>query len=210
MAVLSVPYSAKPRSAGVRPGLQEPVEQVGGVDAQAELDARPDRRPIRGCPGARRWGWARRAGSTPGRSAPRRSRRPAPAAGPRGWRWRSDPRLLPGRRRLPAAAAPRRLPDGERAHLDRPALGREGSEGARPRQQGRAARQGDGRGHGHGEKDRVVPVDRRDAGKARAQSVDGNGLTAGLRYDVEAWVGCMHSDEWKEKLGGFVRKERKS
>jgi methylglutaconyl-CoA hydratase len=36
------------------------------------------------------------------------------------------------------------------------------------------------------------------------------GLTAGLRYDVEAWVGCMHSDEWKEKLGGFVRKERKS
>jgi hypothetical protein len=36
------------------------------------------------------------------------------------------------------------------------------------------------------------------------------GLTAGLRYDVEAWVGCMHSDEWREKLGGFVRKERKS
>jgi enoyl-CoA hydratase/carnithine racemase len=36
------------------------------------------------------------------------------------------------------------------------------------------------------------------------------GLGAGLRYDVEAWVGCMHSDEWKEKLGGFVRKERKS
>lgn len=36
------------------------------------------------------------------------------------------------------------------------------------------------------------------------------GLTAGLRYDVEAWVGCMHSDEWKEKLAGFVRKERKS
>jgi enoyl-CoA hydratase/carnithine racemase len=36
------------------------------------------------------------------------------------------------------------------------------------------------------------------------------GLTAGLRFDVEAWVGCMHSDEWKEKLGGFVRKERKS
>jgi len=36
------------------------------------------------------------------------------------------------------------------------------------------------------------------------------GLAAGLRYDVEAWVGCMHSDEWKEKLGGFVRKERKS
>ncbi len=36
------------------------------------------------------------------------------------------------------------------------------------------------------------------------------GMTAGLRFDVEAWVGCMHSDEWKEKLGGFVRKERKS
>ncbi len=36
------------------------------------------------------------------------------------------------------------------------------------------------------------------------------GLHAGLRYDVEAWVGCMHSDEWKDKLGGFVRKERKS
>lgn len=36
------------------------------------------------------------------------------------------------------------------------------------------------------------------------------GLSAGLRYDVEAWVGCMHSDEWKEKLAGFVRKERKS
>ncbi len=36
------------------------------------------------------------------------------------------------------------------------------------------------------------------------------GLHAGLRFDVEAWVGCMHSDEWKERLGGFVRKERKS
>jgi len=36
------------------------------------------------------------------------------------------------------------------------------------------------------------------------------GMTAGLRFDVEAWVGCMHSDEWKEKLAGFVRKERKS
>jgi methylglutaconyl-CoA hydratase len=34
------------------------------------------------------------------------------------------------------------------------------------------------------------------------------GITAGLRFDNEAWVGCMHSDEWKEKLGGFVRKER--
>ena len=36
------------------------------------------------------------------------------------------------------------------------------------------------------------------------------GLSAGLRYDVEAWVGCMHSDEWKAKLGEFVRKERKA
>ncbi|MES2563306.1 MAG: enoyl-CoA hydratase-related protein [Pseudomonadota bacterium] len=36
------------------------------------------------------------------------------------------------------------------------------------------------------------------------------GLMAGLRFDVEAWVGCMHSDEWRDKLGGFVRKERKS
>ena len=36
------------------------------------------------------------------------------------------------------------------------------------------------------------------------------GITAGLRFDNEAWVGCMHSDEWKEKLGGFVRKERKA
>ena len=36
------------------------------------------------------------------------------------------------------------------------------------------------------------------------------GMTAGLKFDVEAWVGCMHSDEWKERLGGFVRKERKS
>jgi enoyl-CoA hydratase/carnithine racemase len=35
-------------------------------------------------------------------------------------------------------------------------------------------------------------------------------LAAGLRYDLEAWIGCMHSNEWKEKLAGFVRKERKS
>ncbi len=47
------------------------------------------------------------------------------------------------------------------------------------------------------------------AKRALNQSME-TGLTAGLRYDVEAWVGCMHSDEWKEKLGGFVRKERKS
>jgi len=47
------------------------------------------------------------------------------------------------------------------------------------------------------------------AKRALNQSME-TGLTAGLRYDVEAWVGCMHSDEWKERLGGFVRKERKS
>ena len=47
------------------------------------------------------------------------------------------------------------------------------------------------------------------AKRALNQSME-TGLTAGLRYDIEAWVGCMHSDEWKEKLGGFVRKERKS
>jgi enoyl-CoA hydratase/carnithine racemase len=47
------------------------------------------------------------------------------------------------------------------------------------------------------------------AKRAMNQSME-VGLTAGLRFDVEAWVGCMHSDEWKEKLAGFVRKERKS
>jgi enoyl-CoA hydratase/carnithine racemase len=47
------------------------------------------------------------------------------------------------------------------------------------------------------------------AKRALNQSME-TGLSAGLRYDVEAWVGCMHSDEWKEKLAGFVRKERKS
>ncbi len=31
-----------------------------------------------------------------------------------------------------------------------------------------------------------------------------------LTVENEAWVGCMHSDEWKEKLAGFVRKERKA
>ena len=40
-------------------------------------------------------------------------------------------------------------------------------------------------------------------------STRGRGLYE-VTNDVEAWVGCMHSDEWKEKLGGFVRKERKS
>ena len=47
------------------------------------------------------------------------------------------------------------------------------------------------------------------AKRALNQSME-TGLAAGLRFDVEAWVACMHSDEWKERLGGFVRKERKS
>ena len=47
------------------------------------------------------------------------------------------------------------------------------------------------------------------AKRALNQSME-TGITAGLRFDVEAWVACMHSDEWKERLGGFVRKERKS
>jgi methylglutaconyl-CoA hydratase len=47
------------------------------------------------------------------------------------------------------------------------------------------------------------------AKRALNQSME-TGISAGLRFDVEAWVACMHSDEWKEKLGGFVRKERKS
>ena len=36
------------------------------------------------------------------------------------------------------------------------------------------------------------------------------GLTAGLRYDTEAWLGCMHSNEWRAKLEGFANKERKA
>lgn len=47
------------------------------------------------------------------------------------------------------------------------------------------------------------------AKRALSQSME-TPLTAGLRFDLEAWIGCMHSDEWKEKLAGFVRKERKS
>ena len=35
-------------------------------------------------------------------------------------------------------------------------------------------------------------------------------LSAGLKFDIEAWITCMHSDEWKAKLEGFVNKERKS
>jgi enoyl-CoA hydratase/carnithine racemase len=47
------------------------------------------------------------------------------------------------------------------------------------------------------------------AKRAMNQSME-VGMSAGLKFDVEAWVGCMHSDEWRDKLGGFVRKERKS
>jgi enoyl-CoA hydratase/carnithine racemase len=47
------------------------------------------------------------------------------------------------------------------------------------------------------------------AKRALNQSME-TGMSAGLRYDQEAWVGCMHSDEWKDKLGEFVRGERKS
>ena len=36
------------------------------------------------------------------------------------------------------------------------------------------------------------------------------GLTAGLKFDNEAWAGCMHSDQWKAKLDGFVKGERKA
>jgi enoyl-CoA hydratase/carnithine racemase len=36
------------------------------------------------------------------------------------------------------------------------------------------------------------------------------GLTAGLRYDTEAWIGCMHSEEWRAKLEGFNNGERKA
>ncbi len=36
------------------------------------------------------------------------------------------------------------------------------------------------------------------------------GLSAGLRFDTEAWVSCMHSDEWKHKLEAFARGERKA
>ena len=36
------------------------------------------------------------------------------------------------------------------------------------------------------------------------------GLNSGLRYDAEAWIGCMHSDEWKAKLDEFRKKERKA
>jgi enoyl-CoA hydratase/carnithine racemase len=45
--------------------------------------------------------------------------------------------------------------------------------------------------------------------KAAMNQSEEVGLTAGLRFDNQAWVGCMHSDEWKSKLDGFVKKERK-
>lgn len=76
---------------------------------------------------------------------------------------------------------------------------------------------------------RVVPADRvldEAMGVARAMAVHPlvglvqakralnqameTGLAAGLRYDTEAWIACMHSDEWKEKLRGFTGGERKA
>jgi len=36
------------------------------------------------------------------------------------------------------------------------------------------------------------------------------GLAAGLRYDTEAWIACLHSDEWKQKLRGFADGARKT
>jgi len=47
------------------------------------------------------------------------------------------------------------------------------------------------------------------AKRALNQSME-TSLAAGLRFDLEAWIGCMHSDEWRQKLAGFVRRERKS
>jgi enoyl-CoA hydratase/carnithine racemase len=47
------------------------------------------------------------------------------------------------------------------------------------------------------------------AKRAMNQSLEVS-LAAGLRFDDEAWIACMHSDAWKEKLGEFARKERKS
>lgn len=36
------------------------------------------------------------------------------------------------------------------------------------------------------------------------------GFSAGLLFDSEAWAGCMHSDEWKRKVGEFANKEQKA
>jgi enoyl-CoA hydratase/carnithine racemase len=36
------------------------------------------------------------------------------------------------------------------------------------------------------------------------------GLSAGLRYDTEAWIACMHSEEWRTKLEEFKNKGRKA
>jgi enoyl-CoA hydratase/carnithine racemase len=47
------------------------------------------------------------------------------------------------------------------------------------------------------------------AKRAMNQSME-TALSQGLRFDDEAWIVCMHSDAWKEKLGEFARKERKS
>ena len=45
--------------------------------------------------------------------------------------------------------------------------------------------------------------------RAMNQSME-TALLQGLRFDDEAWIACMHSDAWKEKLSEFARKERKS
>jgi len=47
------------------------------------------------------------------------------------------------------------------------------------------------------------------AKRALNQSME-TALSQGLRFDDEAWIACMHSEEWKAKLGEFARKERKS
>ena len=47
------------------------------------------------------------------------------------------------------------------------------------------------------------------AKRAMNQSME-TALSQGLRFDDEAWIACMHSDAWKEKLGEFARTERKS
>ena len=63
---------------------------------------------------------------------------------------------------------------------------------------------------------RMLAAWRVDRGRSRRtappapMSAFGTGLAAGLRYDTEAWIACMHSDEWKEKLRGFTGGERKA
>jgi crotonobetainyl-CoA hydratase len=45
--------------------------------------------------------------------------------------------------------------------------------------------------------------------KAAINQSEEVGLTAGLRFDNHAWSVCMTSDEWKAKLEGFAKGERK-